>query len=123
MVVEAAHPLQGEVWPVDFASVVGREQTGRRPALVLSRDSHNRLSSVITVVPLTSSLTMRNHPASVFLPASSDGAKRDSLVLVFQVRAIDKARCERRLFRPREDFLDLVWAAMYAHIERPGSVT
>ena len=117
--VSANSPAQGDVWLVDFSPVVGREQAGRRPALVLSRDDHNRSSAVVTVAPLTSSLAMRGHPGAVFLAASeTGGAKKDSLVLIFQVRTIDKTRCERRLFRLADPDLSRVWDALYAHFER-----
>ena len=118
MVVGEAPPCQGDIWLINFSPVVGREQGGRRPALVLSRDEHNLASAVITVAPLTSSLTMQNHPAAVFLPASPRGAKRDSLILVFQIRTVDKARCERRLYRPGESTLDAVWMALDGHFKR-----
>ena len=119
--VRGAYPRQGDIWLINFSPVVGKEQGGRRPALVLSRDEHNRPSAVVTVAPLTSSMTMGDHPAAVLLPASPSGAKKDSLVLVFQVRTIDKARCERRLFRPSTWVLDLVWEALGGHFKRGQS--
>jgi mRNA-degrading endonuclease toxin of MazEF toxin-antitoxin module len=62
---------------------------------------------------------MRGHPGTVFVPTSSEsGLRRDSLVLVFQVRTIDRIRCEHRLSRPSEAVLDRVWDALYGHFQR-----
>ena len=115
MVVGADPIRQGDIWLVDFSPVLGREQSGRRPALILSRNEHNAHSGVITVAPLTSSMTMQNHPAAVHLPASPLGARVDSLILVFQLRTIDKIRLERRLYSAPKDIMERIWRAIEGH--------
>ena len=116
--VSYSFPRQGEVWLTDFSPIIGREQAGKRPALILSRNAHNKYSSLFTVAPLTSSVSMRHHPAAVFLGASAHGAKKDSLILVFQLRAVDRSRLYYRLFQVEESALDLVWNALSDHFGR-----
>ncbi len=79
-------PDAGDVLWIDFGYPVGREQGGRRPALVLTSRDYNRASSVLIVCPLTR--TQRDWPFAVALPPTG---RVTGFVLVDQIKVIDPA--------------------------------
>ena len=82
--VDGSVPDAGEVLWVDFGQPIGREQGGRRPALVLTSRNYNVRSSVFVVCPITR--TERNWPFTV---AFSQVGNLDGFVLVDQIKVID----------------------------------
>lgn len=76
--------------------VLGSEQGGRRPVLVVSNDRFNQAMPRVTALPLTSARRPL-YPAEVLLPAGAAGQPRDSIVMAHQVRTISKIRLRRRL--------------------------
>ncbi len=75
---------QGDIVYLDFDPQAGHEQRGRRPALVVSNDLFNRVSSLTMVCPITH--TDRNHPFHVRLDART---KTDGVILCDQARMLD----------------------------------
>ena len=84
-------PDAGEVLWIDFGHPVGREQGGRRPALVLTSREYNLASSVLIVCPITR--TRRNWPFAVALPPLG---RLTGFVLVDQIKVIDPIRAFKR---------------------------
>lgn len=88
-------PRRGEIWLVDLDPVRGREQAGRRPALVLSEDLYNAgPSDLVVVLALTTRL--RALPTQVAVSPSETGLGSESAVLCDQIRTISKERLCRR---------------------------
>jgi mRNA interferase MazF len=84
---------RGEIYFVDLNPVVGREQYGRRPVLVVSTDDINTLPLVVTVVPGTKASRNRPpFPSDVLVPAAESGLPMDTVFLCFQMRALDHSR-------------------------------
>ena len=84
---------RGEIYFVDLNPVKGREQSGRRPVLVVSSADINTLPLVITVVPGTDGSNVpRDHPHSVRVAPDDSGLPRETVFLCFQVRALDPRR-------------------------------
>ena len=84
---------RGEIYFVDFDPVVGREQYGVRPALVVSIDRLNRAPLVVAVVPGTNAAHVRgDHPSNVLIPADESGLPLDTVFLCFQIRSLDHSR-------------------------------
>lgn len=83
---------RGEIYFVDLDPVIGREQSGRRPALVLSIDDINRKPLVVTIVPGTDGANVPDYPTTVRVPATECGLPRETVFLCFQVRAVDHSR-------------------------------
>jgi len=77
----------GDVVWVDFDPVVGHEQSGRRPALVISDDQYNEASSFVLVCPIT-----RSSKPWPFKVALSEGLAISGQILVDQIKSIDKGR-------------------------------
>ncbi len=84
---------RGEIYFVDLNPTKGREQSGRRPVLVLSIDSINNLPLVITVVVGTKGENISaNYPTNVRISADESGLPVETVFLCFQIRSIDPHR-------------------------------
>ena len=84
---------RGEIYFVDLDPVIGREQAGRRPALVLSIDAINRAPLVVTIVPGTDGANIpRDYPTNIRISAAESGLPSETVFLCFQVRALDHSR-------------------------------
>ena len=83
----------GEIHWVMLDPVRGREQRGRRPAVVVSADSINRLPLLVTVVIGTDALNIpRDYPSNVRVPARESGLPLDTVFMGFQIRSLDLVR-------------------------------
>lgn len=84
---------RGEIYFVNLNPVQGREQAGRRPVLVLSVDSINRLPLVATVVVGTKGENVaRDYPANVRVTPAESGLPMETVFLCFQMRSLDPSR-------------------------------
>jgi len=83
-------------WNLFYANldpVMGSEQGRTRPVLVISEEAINQILPVLNVLPVTSGKFYRNiYPNKVFLPADVCGLKKDSILLCYQIRTLDKKR-------------------------------
>jgi mRNA interferase MazF len=85
-------PRRGQIVRVRLDPVVGSEQAGERPSLVVSPDSINRTSPVIMVVPLTSRRTERVYPFEALVEPPEGGLPVRSKALLLHMRGADKSR-------------------------------
>jgi mRNA interferase MazF len=84
---------RGEIYFIDLDPVVGREQSGRRPCLVVSTDELNRRPLVVTVVPGTDgSNVRRTYPSNVRVASADSGLPKETVFLCHQIRAVDHGR-------------------------------
>lgn len=90
-------PRRGEVYLVNFDPVIGSEIRKTRPALILQNNTANRHSPVTIVAAITSQFEEPLYPTEVLLRAGEGGATKDSVILLNQIRTIDKRRIVRRL--------------------------
>lgn len=88
-------PKQGAIYLVDLDPTKGHEQSGKRPVLVLQNNVLNKNLSTIVIAPLTSNLKLKGTLTSYFLSSEICGLQKDSVILLFQVRTIDKSRLEK----------------------------
>jgi mRNA interferase MazF len=86
---------RGEIWDVDLDPVVGHEQGGRRPALVVSTDYlHTIPSELVTILPLTT--RNRGIRAHVHLVPPEGGLNVSSVILTEQIRTVSRLRLRKR---------------------------
>jgi len=86
---------QGEIWFADLNPTKGSEQSGKRPVVIVSGDTLNNMLPIVIVVPITSKI--KSYPTCVLLLASkTNGLKKDSEAIPFQVRAVTKKRLIKR---------------------------
>jgi mRNA interferase MazF len=91
------------------ANGVGHEQVGLRPALVVQDDSAGEILSVIMIVPFTSNLKAQRFPHTLMIqPSRQNGLTVPSVLLVFQLRAIDKQRVRKRIGQLENDLMSKV---------------
>ena len=90
-------PKRGEIYLVDFDPTRGSEIKKTRPALILQNDIANRHSPITIVAAVTSQFDELLYPTEVLVNASESGLKVDSVILLNQIRSIDKARLIKRL--------------------------
>jgi len=88
---------KGDLYFADLSPVVGSEQGGVRPVLVVQNDVGNKYSPTIIVAAVTSQTGKAKLPTHVPLEASSGGLSKDSVVLLEQLRTIDKQRLKERI--------------------------
>jgi mRNA interferase MazF len=84
---------RGEIYFISLDPAKGREQSGKRPVLVVSSDTINAQPLVVTVVAGTDSRNVsRNYPTNIRVTASESGLPKDTVFLCFQIRSVDHAR-------------------------------
>lgn len=86
---------QGEIWFADLNPTEGSEQSGKRPVVIVSGDTLNGALQLAIVVPITSKI--KSYPTCVLLRATaSNGLKKDSEAIPFQVRTLAKKRLSKK---------------------------
>ena len=90
-------PKRTEIWLVDFDPTRGAEIKKTRPALILQNDTSNRYSPITIVAAISSKFDDRLYPTEVLIAAGGGGLTVDSVVLLNQIRSIDKGRLIKRL--------------------------
>ena len=89
---------RGDIYYADLSPVVGSEQGGVRPVLIIQNDTGNRYSPTVIAAAITSQTGKAKLPTHIDLPVDhSCGLSRDSVVLLEQVRTLEKARLEKYL--------------------------
>lgn len=83
---------RGDVYFADLSPVVGSEQGGVRPVLIIQNDIGNRFSPTVIVAAITAQIQKAKLPTHVEISAQSYGFDRDSVILLEQIRTIDKQR-------------------------------
>ena len=94
---EVRRPRRGDVYLVNFDPTIGAEVKKTRPAVVIQNDIGNRWSPITIVAAMTSRFEDPLYPTEVLVKASEGGLAVDSVVLLNQLRSVDKARLVRRL--------------------------
>lgn len=88
---------RGDVYYADLSPVVGCEQGGVRPVLILQNNVGNKHSPTVIVAAITSQMGKARLPTHINLPAYRYGLPKDSVVLVEQVRTVDKRRMKTKI--------------------------
>lgn len=88
---------RGEIYFAQLNPVVGSEQGGIRPVLVVQNDVGNQYSPTTIVLAITSKINKAKLPTHVELKANTYGMERDSVILTEQIRTIDKTRLKQRI--------------------------
>ncbi len=88
---------RGELYYADLSPVVGSEQGGVRPILIVQNDTGNKYSPTIIAAAVTSRLTKAKLPTHIELDANEYGLCKDSVILLEQIRTLDKKRLKERI--------------------------
>ena len=99
---------RGDIFYADLRPVVGSEQGGIRPVLILQNDIGNRYSPTTIVAAITSQINKEHLPTHVELKSEEFGLERDSVILLEQIRTIDKKRLKSRIGRLEGDIVEKI---------------
>ncbi len=88
---------RGELYYADLSPVVGSEQGGVRPVLIVQNDVGNKYSPTIIAAAITSQLDKAKLPTHIQIPAEQYGLPKDSVILLEQIRTIDKKRLKEKI--------------------------
>ena len=111
-----AFPKRGQVYLVSFDPTVGKEIRKTRPAVILKNDVANRWSPITIVAAVTSQFEEPLYPTEVRVKASEGGLSADSVVLLNQIRSINKRRLVKRLGVLNQDTMAQVDRAIIASL-------
>lgn len=90
---------RGDIYYADLSPVVGSEQGGIRPVLIVQNDVGNRFSPTVIAAAITSQKDKAKLPTHIMLSSAKSGLTRDSIVLLEQIRTLDKRRLKERMGR------------------------
>lgn len=88
---------RGDMFYADLSPVVGSEQGGVRPVLIIQNDLGNKYSPTVIAAAITSKISKTKLPTHIEIDSSECGLKSNSVVLTEQIRTIDKSRLKERI--------------------------
>lgn len=103
---------RGDIFYADLSPVIGSEQGGVRPVLVVQNDVGNKYSPTIIVSAITSQINKARLPTHIEINAPDFGLPKDSVVLLEQIRTIDKKRLREKIGKFDEDMMRRVDEAL-----------
>lgn len=99
---------RGDILYADLSPVIGSEQGGVRPVLVIQNDIGNKYSPTIIVAAITSQINKAKLPTHVEINAAEYGIIKDSVILLEQIRTIDKKRLKEKVGHLSEEMMKKV---------------
>ncbi len=103
---------RGEIYKADLDPVLGSEQGGIRPVLIIQNDVGNLHSPTVIVAAITSRMKKPKLPTHVPITAEESGLNKESLILLEQVRTLEKQRLQKRLGQVDRQVMDRVDKAL-----------
>jgi mRNA interferase MazF len=88
---------RGEIYYADLSPVLGSEQGGVRPVLIIQNDIGNKYSPTVIASAVTSSMTKAKLPTHIEIKSGQYGMTKDSVVLLEQLRTLDKRRLKSKI--------------------------
>lgn len=114
-------PRRGEVYYVNFDPVVGSEQGGHRPALIIQNDAFNEFSPVVIVAAISSRMLTRDYSTDVVIEPRGSGLSVRSRIMLNQIRTIDKSRLGQFVGELSNEELELVDRAIQITLDAEGT--
>ena len=99
---------RGDIYYADLSPVVGSEQGGIRPVLIVQNDIGNKYSPTVIASAITSQINKAKLPTHIEIGAQYYGLAKDSVVLAEQIRTIDKKRLKEKIGHLDDDLMDRV---------------
>jgi mRNA interferase MazF len=88
---------RSEIWLVNLDPTIGREIRKTRPAVIIQNDIGNKFSAMVIVAPVTSKRLDKISPVEVYLPKKDAEIKKNSKILLNQIRSVDKIRLVKKI--------------------------
>ena len=112
---------RGDIFYADLSPVVGSEQGGTRPVLIVQNDTGNRHSPTVIAAAITSQTGKARLPTHISLSGHDVGLSKDSIVLLEQIRTIDKRRLREHMGRLNDAQMSMVDDAIAVSFGLPES--
>lgn len=103
---------RGDIFYADLSPVVGSEQGGIRPVLIVQNDIGNKFSPTVIIAAITSQINKAKLPTHIEISASDFGLAKDSVILLEQVRTIDKKRLREKIGKLNDSLISNVNEAL-----------
>ena len=103
---------RGDIYYADLSPVVGSEQGGVRPVLIIQNDTGNRYSPTVIAAAITSQTGKAHLPTHIELAAQNYGLTKDSVVLLEQIRTLDKRRLREKMGRVDPELMERIDSAI-----------
>lgn len=113
---------RGDIFYADLSPVVGSEQGGTRPVLIVQNDTGNKHSPTVIAAAITSQTNKAKLPTHIELSGKSVGLTKDSVVLLEQIRTIDKRRLREHMGHVDEGMMNRVDNAIAVSFGLPQSM-
>lgn len=112
---------RGDIFYADLSPVVGSEQGGTRPVLIVQNDTGNKHSPTVIAAAITSQTGKARLPTHINIVGSNVGLSKDSVILLEQIRTIDKRRLREHMGRLDDKYMSLVNDAIAVSFGLRGS--
>lgn len=99
---------RGDIYYADLSPVIGSEQGGVRPVLVVQNDVGNKYSPTVIAAAITSQINKAKLPTHIEITAEDYGLTKDSVILLEQIRTIDKKRLREKIGHLDEELMEKV---------------
>ena len=108
---------RGDIYYADLRPVIGSEQGGIRPVLIIQNDIGNKHSPTVICAAITSKMNKAKLPTNIELNASKYDMVKDSVILLEQLRTIDKKRLKDRICHLDQDIMKIVNVGLMVSLE------
>lgn len=95
--VKSVNVKRGDIFYADLSPVIGSEQGGIRPVLIVQNDVGNKYSPTVIVAAVTSQINKAKMPTHIEISSEEYGLNKDSVILLEQIRTIDKRRLREKI--------------------------
>jgi mRNA interferase MazF len=99
---------RGDIYYADLSPVIGSEQGGVRPVLIVQNDVGNKYSPTVIAAAITSQINKAKLPTHIEISAQEYGLVKDSVILLEQIRTIDKKRLREKIGHLDDELMDKV---------------
>jgi len=103
---------RGDIFYADLSPVIGSEQGGVRPVLIVQNDIGNKYSPTVIAAAITSQINKAKLPTHIEISAQEYGLAKDSVILLEQIRTIDKKRLREKIGRLDDELMEKVNEAL-----------
>ncbi len=103
---------RGDIYYADLSPVIGSEQGGVRPVLVVQNDIGNKYSPTVIAAAITSQINKAKLPTHIEISALDYGLQKDSVILLEQIRTIDKKRLREKIGHLDDELMEKVNEAL-----------
>lgn len=114
---------RGDIYYADLSPVIGSEQGGLRPVLIVQNDVGNKYSPTVIAAAITSKLTKSKLPTHIDVYGEKVGLAKDSVILLEQIRTIDKKRLKEKMGHLDSDVMSMVNNAITISFGLSGNST